>query len=243
MHDAVPFDWFELNRSSLYDMLFSIKDRVVGQPLTVDQIHRKFSNRIKKFLPVRIKKNVDLKITPGWIWVGGAYYSSYDEDFKKSIEVNFGYNPNEKKLVLTSKRFSNLCRGFADVMLHEIIHMRQHRRRNWRVLPAFPSTASRTKIREEQEYLGCRDEIDAYSFNIACELHDKFNGNQNKIIKHLNRQPKTLTTVKDTYSLYLKVFGYDHNHLVIKHLKKKIVSYLPQAVVGKPYRNSEWINY
>jgi hypothetical protein len=121
--------------------------------------------------------------------------------------------------------------------------MRQHRRRNWKVLPNFPSTASRTKQREEQEYLGCRDEIDAYAFNIACELNDKFNSQKTKILNHLNVDQKSVRQRHSSYNMYLRAFGHDHNHVVIKKLKKKIVSYLPQAEVGKPYRSSEWINH
>jgi hypothetical protein len=45
--------------------------------------------------------------------------------------------------------------------------MRQFRRRNFKQLPDYASNAEKSEIREEQEYLGCKDEIDAYSFNIA----------------------------------------------------------------------------
>ena len=121
--------------------------------------------------------------------------------------------------------------------------MRQHRRRGWKVLPDFPSTASRNKQRQEQQYLGCRDEIDAYSFNIACELNDKFDSKHSKISKYLNTNQKNLRKRRDLYTMYLTAFGHDHNHIVIKRLKKKVVSYLPQAIAGKPYRNSDWIGY
>ena len=121
--------------------------------------------------------------------------------------------------------------------------MRQHRRRDWRVIPSYPSTAKRIKQRLEQEYLGCRDEIDAYSFNIACELTDKFYGKKNLIIKYMNENQKGLKRRHNGYRMYLTTFGYDQSHPVMKQLKKKVVSYLPQAAVGKPYKNSEWINY
>jgi hypothetical protein len=41
--------------------------------------------------------------------------------------------------------------------------------------------------------------------------------------------------------MYLKAFQHDHDHPIIHRLKKKIVRYLPQAQVGKPYRNKDWI--
>jgi len=243
MGKSVNFNWSELDRNTLFDLLYSMSDRIVNRKLTVDQLHAKLVFQIKKFIPIRFKKNFNPKVENGWVFVGGAYYSSYDENFEKSIEINFNYNPANKTIILTPRKFTRLCIGFADTILHEIIHMRQHRRRNWIALPDFPSTASRTKQREEQEYLGCRDEIDAYAFNIACELTDKFNSKQTKIIRHLNEDQKGCYQRHNTYSMYLKVFGHDHNHVVIKELKKKIVGYLPQANVGKPYRTSDWICY
>lgn len=244
MGNSTTFDWFQLDRNTLFDILYSSSDRIVNKKLTVDQLHSKLVNQIRKFLPLlKFKKIFDPKVTDGWVWVGGAYYSEYDESDKKCIEINFNYHSSKKQISLTPKRFSRLCVGFADTILHEIIHMRQHRRRNWKVLPNFPSTASRTKQREEQEYLGCRDEIDAYAFNIACELNDKFNSQKTKILNHLNVDQKSVRQRHSSYNMYLRAFGHDHNHDVIKKLKKKIVSYLPQAEVGKPYRSSEWINH
>jgi hypothetical protein len=243
MRSTNTFDWSTLDRVTLFDILYSLENKIVNQTLTIEQLHTKLTNKIKKDLPIRFRKLRDSKVMPGWVYVGGAYYSNYDEDFKKCIEINFNYSTTDKALCLTKKRFCRLCISFADTILHEIIHVRQHRRRNWKVLPDFPSTASRTKRREEQSYLGCRDEIDAYSFNIACELYDRFNGAQPKIIKHLNSNQKIVKRRGDSYSDYLTTFGNDHNHPVIKHLKKKIVSYLPQAAIGKPYKNGDWIRY
>jgi hypothetical protein len=34
--------------------------------------------------------------------------------------------------------------------------------------------------------LGCSDEIDAYGFNIACELLYRFNNDADKVIEYLN---------------------------------------------------------
>jgi len=243
MYQKEPFDWSVLDRVTLFGILYDIGDRIVGKALTVNELHNKFVYQIKKFLPVTFRKIFDPKVESGWVYIGGAYYSERDEHFKKFIEINFNYNPSDTKIKLTPRRFSRLCISFADTILHEIIHTRQHRRRNWRSWPDFPSTASRTKQREEQSYLGCRDEIDAYSFNIACELYDRFNGSQPKIIKYLNTHQLFTKRKGDSYAGYLKAFGNDHNHIVIKNLKKKVVSYLPQAELGKPYRSSEWLKY
>lgn len=237
------FDWFSLNRDGLFDVLYSAKDSIVGQKLTIEQVHSRLARVVREFLPIRIKKVKDNKVDSGWVWVGGSYCSGSDQDGKKCITIDFAYNKNDKQISISERRFSRLCIGFADTVLHEIIHMRQYRRRNWRVIPDYPSTAKRSSQREEQSYLGCRDEIDAYAFNIACELMDKFNFSEKKVIKYMNENQKGLNRRHNCYRMYLKAFSHDHSHPIMKRLKKKVVSYLPQAKLGKPYRNSEWINY
>lgn len=243
MPNINSFDWFSLDRNVLFNLLYPISDKIVGQKLTTDQLHSKISTQLRKHLPIKIKKTKHPKVEKGWVYVGGAYYPDKDEDDEKCIEIEFAFNTNEKSLEITSRRFARMCWSFADTVLHEIIHMRQHRRRDWRIIPNYPSTARRIKQRIEQEYLGCRDEIDAYSFNIACELYDKFHGRKGQIIKYMNENQKGLKRRHNGYRMYLNAFGHDHSHPIIKHLKKKVVSYLPQAAIGKPYKNGEWINY
>jgi hypothetical protein len=121
--------------------------------------------------------------------------------------------------------------------------MRQYRRRNFKELADYASTAEKTEQLQEQRYLGCSDEIDAYGFNIACELLVKYTNNINKVIKHLDINQKGVRTRVDSWRMYLKAFNYDHDHIIIKRLKKKIIRYLPFAIIGKPYRNKDWIGY
>ena len=243
MSREITFDWFSLDRNSLFNLLYSSGHRVIDQSLSIDQFHNRLVYQIKKHLPIKFRKTKNPKVINGWVWVGGAYYSDKDEEGDRSIEIDFCYNSNQQNITITRKRFSRVCMGFADTILHELIHMRQHRRRQWKSTPDFPSTANRAKQREAQEYLGCRDEVDAYAFNIACELHDKFNGNQKHVFRYLDQDHKGANRKHNCYIMYLNAFGHDHNHPIIKQVKKKVASYWPMAKVGKPYRNSEWINH
>jgi hypothetical protein len=43
--------------------------------------------------------------------------------------------------------------------------------------------------------------------------------------------------------MYLKAFEHDHNHIILRRVKKKIVRYLGAAKMGKPYRNKDWITW
>jgi hypothetical protein len=133
-----------------------------------------------------------------------------------------------------------MCQWFSDIVLHEIIHMRQYRRRNWKELPSYESTAEKSKKRREQEYLGSIDELDAYSFNIACELTDKFKTSKD-IANYVAKKHRKGQLKSISLRMYLKAFDYNTSHPIIRKLKKRIISYIPNAELGKPYRNRDWI--
>ena len=236
------FDWYSLDRNTLATYLCLIAPKIVNQQITPDKFHKIISKHIRTHIPLRVSRTVDPKIAKNMILMGGCYHSYYDEEHKTSIELVLVYNPNTEYLKINNKRFWRICCGFADTILHELIHMRQFRRRNFKCLEDYPSTAQKESQREEQSYLGCSDEIDAYGFNIACELLEKYN-NIDAVIKHLDIDQKGIRRQFDTWRMYLKAFNYDHNHTIIKRLKKKIIRYLPNAAIGKPYRNRDWISY
>ena len=237
------FDWSSLDRNGLASFLWLIAPKIVNQLLDIDKFHKIVSNHLKSYIPIRISKSYDPKTAPNSILIGGCYYSAYDESYKSSIELMLVYNPINKGLKINKPRFWRMCLGFADTMLHEIIHMRQYRRREFKELPDYASNASKDSQREEQSYLGCSDEIDAYGFNIACELLERFGNNPKYVIKHLSIDQKRLRKKYDCWRMYLKAFNHDHDHTIIKRLKKKITRYLPAAAIGKPYRNKDWICY
>ena len=237
------FNWSLLDRSGIISFLMSIAPEVVGKELTIDQFHKKITTHIKKVIPVRFKKNRNYKVEPNQVWVGGTYYSEWDQEKKKSIELVFEYELFEDTICITRTRFKNSCAVIADTILHELIHMRQYRRRKFKIIPDYDSKADKDILRIEQSYLGCSDEIDAYSFNIACELIDKFKGNEKKILAYLGENQKGVRHRHNSWRMYLKAFQHDHNHPIIHRMKKKIVRYLPMAQLGKPYRNKDWINY
>jgi len=235
------FDWSSLDRSGLATYLCLLSPDIVNQSITPDKFHKLITKHLKRYLPVRISRKFDSTIGTNQMLIGGCYYSHRDQDHKPSIEIMLVYNPADEFLKINSSRFCKICVGFADTILHELIHMRQFRRREFKYLPDYASTAEKTEQRKEQGYLGCSDEIDAYGFNIACELLDKFNNNPKLVIKHLNVDQKLSRKKMDSWRMYLKAFNHDHDHIIIKRLKKKIIRYLPNAELGKPYRNRDWI--
>jgi hypothetical protein len=235
------FNWSLLTRDNIAGLIWSLHEKLTKKELSPQQFHSILSNHIRQHIPVKIKKVLDIKVDSGQVWIGGTYYSDYDQDNEKCIEVWMVYRKDDSSINLTKQKFNKLCYTIADTVLHEIIHMRQFRRRKFKNLPDYPSNASRSAQREEQSYIGNSDEIDAYGFNIACELMDQFNNDTSKIIKYLNLDQKGSRTKFNTWKMYLRAFDHEHDHPIIKRVKKKVIRYLPLAEIGKPYRNQDWI--
>jgi hypothetical protein len=240
---GLNFDWYSLDRNAIADFISLIAPKIVNQEIAPDKFHKIISKHLKSYIPLRIARSFDPKVKKNIIFIGGCYYSHLDQAHKTSIEVMIVYNPIDEILKINKRRFQRICYGIADTILHELIHMRQFRRREFKYLPEYDSNANRTAQRLEQAYLGCSDEIDAYGFNIACELLEKNNNNSKAVIKHLNIDQKNVRKQSDCWRMYLKAFNHDHDHIIIRRLKKKIIRYLPNAAIGKPYRNRDWICY
>ena len=239
---ASSFNWSELDRQTLSDIMYLAKNNIVNQQLPSTDFHKIITNHIKSYLPIRSRRFTDAKVEKSQVYIGGTYYSQYDFDRQKSIELCLAYNPKDRYITLTARRFRAFCSTFADTMLHEIIHMMQYRKRKFKEIPGYTSTAERTKQRQEQEYLGHWDEIDAYSFNIACELTDKFGKDQKQIVNYLNENQFGKRRVHNSWRMYLKAFGHDHRHPIIKKVKKRVIHYLPKShSYSKPFNQKEWI--
>ena len=238
----ITVDWSSLDRKYLTQLFWEISYKIVGKELPIRTIHSIISTHIKKHLPIKVAKHSDKNVEFGFIYIGGCYYSCRDYNNEQCIELILSFNPFEDTLTITKHRFKQMSTLFADTLLHEIIHMRQFRRREFKVLPDYPSTAEKREQRDEQSYLGNSDEIDAYAFNSACELVSKFRNDHNRVVKYLNEHQGKRRGKINTWQMYLKTFDYDHNHRIIQRLKKKIIRYLPYADLGKPYRDRYWIN-
>jgi hypothetical protein len=68
----------------------------------------------------------------------------------------------------------------------------------------------------------------------------KFHNDRQQVVNYLNEDQRGLRRRHNSWRMYLKAFDFDHKHRIIKRVKKKVVRYLPNAELGKPYRNKEW---
>lgn len=236
------FDWSALNRYELTEYIWTLHPKLTNKEMSVEKFHRILGNHIKNHLPIKLKKWGDSEVEHDCFWIGGAYYSDIDKQKQKAIELVFVYKSKAETININPRNFHRACHTITHTIMHELIHMRQYRRRKFKDLPDYASAAEKTEQREEQTYLGNTDEIDAYGFNIACELLLKFKNDTNKVIEHLNEDQRGKRRKHDSWRMYLKAFNHDHEHPIIKRVKQKVVRYLPNALYGKPYRNRDWIS-
>jgi hypothetical protein len=237
-----PFNWTLLDRENLYTMLYELKPYIVGKRLAIKTLQKLLSDHIKWHLPIKVTIKRDISHEKGVVYIGGAYYSSYDIDDRRHVEIVFSYRNTDSKIKLSETRWDRMCRLFADTMLHEIIHVRQYRTRSFKDIPGYESTAYYARDRREQEYYGHKDEMGAFSFNIACELYDKF-GDNFDAAKHYLDTNLAKRAKKTCWHKYMKTFDWNHTHPVIRSMKKKIIRNLPYAQIGKPFKTPDHLTY
>ena len=238
------FNWSQLDRNNLYSMLYSAGRDIVGKTMPVGQLQKQLSSHIKSKLPVKVvRAQRDTKHNPKLVYMGGTYYSGIDRlGYNRFMEIVLSYHPSTKEIKITKYRWNRLCSLFADTILHEMIHMRQYRSRNFKDIPGYESTAHYHKQRQDQEYYGHRDEMGAFSFNIACDMLDRFGYNPVEIKRYMDSQ-QARRHKSTSYCKFLTAFDWDHDHVKVRQMKKKILKQLEYATIGRPFKTNTHLTY
>ena len=237
------FNWSLLDRATLYSMLYELKSEIVDRRLPIGEITSILSKHIKKHIPIKVVSSRFKPVKKGEIWVGGAYYSDYDRLGKnRFIEVELVFPTTANTMKTSTYRWERICSLFADTVLHEIIHCRQYRARNFKDLPGYESTAYYAKDRAIQEYYGHRDEMGAHSFNLAQDMIDKF-GFDTRAIKEYLDSPIPKRVRPNGWGRFMKAFEYNHGHPKVMQMKRKIMSQLEYAYAGKPFKTTNHLTY
>lgn len=238
------FNWSLLDRDNLYSMLYRAGRDIVGQQMSVNQLQKRLSSHIKSKLPVRVVRvQRDTKHDPKVVYMGGTYYSDLDQaGCNRFMEIVLSYHPNAREIKITKYRWNRICMLFADTILHELIHMRQYRSRNFKSIPGYESTAHYLKQRQDQEYYGHRDEMGAFSFNIACDMLDRFGYNP-AVIKSYMDGSQARRHKSSSYCKFLTAFDWNHNHTKVRQMKKKILKQLEYAAIGRPFKTTTHLTY
>ena len=238
------FNWSLLDRYNLYSMLYTAGRDIIGKKMPVTTLHNHLSSHIKSILPVKVmRRQYDPTQARGFPYMGGLYDGEADNQGKnRFISIILAYNPLDKEVRITEYRWTRLCALFADTILHEIIHMRQYRSRSFKDIDGYESTAYYRKQRIDQEYYAHRDEMGAFSFNIACDMIDRFGYDPRAIKKYMDSM-QAKRHKKSTYCKYLTAFDWNHDHPKIRQMKIKILKQLEYAAIGKPFKTNNFITY
>jgi len=237
------FNWSLLNRDNLYSMLYNLKPEIVDKRLPIAEITSIISKHIKAQLPLKVTSNRFKPVKPGEVWIGGAYHSYLDKaGNKRFIEVELAFPTSANTMKTSLYRWERMCHLFADTVLHEIIHTRQYRARNFKDIPGYESTAYYAKDRREQEYYGHRDEMGAHSFNLAQDMIDKF-GLDTRAIKEYLDSPVPKRVRPNGWGRFMKAFEYNHAHPKVCQMKRKIMNQLEYAYQGKPFKTTNHLTY
>jgi len=81
----------------------------------------------------------------------------------------------------------------------------------------------------------------AFSFNIACEMIDKF-GYDPVAIRHY-MDTLTSRTRRGTFTKFLATFDWDHDHVKVQQMKKKVLKQLEYAAIGRPFKTTTHLTY
>ena len=238
------FNWSQLDRDNLYSMLYSVGRDIVGKKMPVGVLQKTLSSHIKSNLPVKVvRAQKDRKHNTKLVYMGGTYYSDLDKKKKKRfMEIVLSYHPEAEEIKMTEYRWTRLCSLFADTVLHEMIHMRQYRSRNFKYIPGYESTAHYHKQRQDQEYYGHRDEMGAFSFNIACDMLDRFGYDPVEIRSYMDGT-KAKRHKSSSYCKFLTAFEWDHDHKKVRQMKQKILKQLEYAAYGQPFKTTTHLTY
>ncbi len=182
---------------------------LIGKNLKPRGFARKLATHLNQRHPirVRIQENTDL-LDPEDFTIGAEYDCELDQQGKKYFIVNLIINhPKHVPMEITGKFADQFSLEMVEALVHEYQHQHQYRARNFMSNRGFTSAHKDSKIKEDQEYLGQPDEIDAYAANIAARFY---------LAKLLNTSVVSLDLKQ-----YYTVFG--PFHPVVKRLLKKIV--------------------
>ncbi len=215
------FNWYAVCRTDLIDTVMFCKKILVGRSKSTNLFFDTIKYQMKKKYPILIRKKLS---NDDNIKIGGKFLVEQDRHNKKSIIVEF-FLPGSKHINISSEYLLNIAKCIADTVLHELIHMRQYRSSNYSInfYPSYFSTI----------------EIQAYSFNIACELYDNIL-DKTKMFSLIEKNK--IAEFSNTYNFYLQLCNNNMQHTAMRKLKNQIKKYVPLVEKGFPFRSGKWLS-
>lgn len=205
------------------ELMSSVKHQIIDTPLDKDDLSLIIGKVLAKHFNADVLQADADEVDQGDMNMNACYDPGRDEDGLSCIEITLVYSPFDEFIIFDEDGFNSLTNRLADAVAHEQIHRHQYRSRDWLDTDDMPEGDDDIEI--AQYYLSSKDEIDAYSHNIANELLDTLGLNQ-ALTKLTN--PRKIQ-LEDSVNLwvYLITFGMDIKNPVIKRLLKKVYQRLP----------------
>ncbi len=203
----------------------------IAKDINGTQSHDEIIDIVGNHFPIasiQVVRTPDLK--EGELSISAHYEPDFDEEgdiaifikilFSEEGPASFTWSKNSKKYFLNKLK---------DALKHEVLHMKQHRDRNFH--PGADGYISDKGT--ELEYMSRPDEIEAYAMNIGDEFIRKV-GKDGAV--NLLRMAKKTAQFKNKVGQFLSpdllayfaLFNWDPNHSVIKRLLKKIYQHIQE---------------
>ena len=204
---------------------------LTGKTTTPKNFVQRLSRFLNKHHPVRVKLLVDAEsLDQGDFTIGAEYDPDLDQANKKQLQIHLFINDRKTAIMKIDDEFiERFTLEMTETLVHEYQHQQQYRMRKFGLCKeTYVSEHKNPDTKNEQEYMGSRDEIEAYAANIAARLYIVNRG--------LNKSISEMISKSDSWDLkrYIKLFGKDHD--IVKRLRSLIsenISYLGEVEDGK----------
>lgn len=201
----------------LREQLLALESRYGDSRLAPSEITELIRKSIKDS-NVRVTTKRHNRVDEGTIVPSGAYDSEDDADGEPCIHLELMYNPDQQHLHIKQVGWDRVSFEICEVIGHEYVHRDQHRKRI-RNISYSGTLAEDAHQRQEQQYYGESNEIEAYGYSIAAELACFHNSDA-------SAAPQT-----HTHQLYSRLFAHDQS--VIMKLEQYISKYLNKLEVAQ----------
>lgn len=177
-----------------------------------------FTNQLRSLIgseDIKLFTKRDADLDKNSLVVSGYYDPFEDQINCPSINIFLTYSKKQKTVKIADLDWNAVAISLVECVGHEHIHQEQYRERDFDIGSDFFVSAKQDKTeKEEQEYLGSKDEIEAYGYSIAAEIYLK---DSNSILCGKSVAQSAF------YKTYSNVFG--PNHIVVRQLLEHVFKY------------------
>lgn len=197
----------------------SITNDLRNKFIPVDEMINLLAFYVSNNYRVNVSHATSMKAPSNSMIVSGEYDEDADENGKVPINLVFITHTVDKVLLWDDDDFYFVSKQIADTLIHELVHMKQTRDRNFEPI-MYTNHLFLSEEEVNRLYLEQFDEIDAYSYNIASELDEQEN---QEVIKQCLNCP-SITPIEISINLwnYMKVFEKDLSNRKLRRLMKKV---------------------